>query len=190
MLAACMRGGGLCLCCVRSVHLPKEALGGLPERPFWFMHLTYDNMSEREGTQQCLWWDSNLPIFLTLARWLLIYAQSGPLVCVPERNTSPTGGTEASSGAVWDWSSAAPCTDKPPEGRRSALPQCWCWSTLLLLIVLILWCQAFAELGPNCQVHLHKTLQALNELWIKVLVPLRSGCGGKKWMKCPGSLVQ
>lgn len=39
----------------------------------------------------------------------------------------------------------------------------------------------FLESGPNCQVcsHSHRTLEALNERWIKVLVALRGGGGAK-----------
>lgn len=124
--------------------------------------------------------------FWTRAHWLWAWCPAQALLCW-QRSPDSSGSIGAFCKVV------LLCHSIPKRQTRSFLTWCCChWSTWLLRVVLVLCCQDFSESGPNCQVcsHSHKTLQVLNELWIKVLVALRGWGWWKKWIKCLGSLVR
>lgn len=110
--------------------------------------------------------------FWTPAHWVWAQCPTQALLC-QQRNPDSSRGIGAFCKVV-----SAPlllCHSIPKRQTRSFLTWCCHWSTWLLGVVSVLCCQDFSESGPNCQVcsRSHKTLQGLNELWIKVLVALR-----------------
>lgn len=120
--------------------------------------------------------ESSAWFFWTWAQWLWAWC---PVQALLWQQKSPDwrGGIGVFCKVVLLCCSATPF----PKGRGDPSSRGVVWSTWLLRVVSVLCCQDFSESGPNCQVcsHSHKTLLVLNELWIKVLVALRGGGGGK-----------